>query len=423
MGKFNKTERTIAKILENNPYIRSNLSNLYKRIIYLFYVRSGVRTELNKNINVKDVFENLDKGEHSMFFGYYDKSPWSPDGNNYLINSIKGKEDLTINIISSDFQTIEHKFTSRTWNYQQGCMAQWLNNDKLIYNDLVHKDKLGTILVDIKTGDKTLFQYPLQALNFTYNEFISLNYRRLARLRPEYGYFNNVKNFSPIQEFDKDGLWKVELETGKTELIITLEELMQLNFSESMRNAHHKVNHVMYAPDGKNFVFLHRWINKKGKHSRLIISDRTGNKKRILLDDRMISHYSWINDKELITWARKNPEGEKYFLIDVESSETKILNIEGVHGFGDGHPTFHRNQQLMITDTYPDKGRIISLNLINTSNQNMMSIGKFFSPWKFNGINRCDLHPRWHPFDFKVSIDSAHTGVRRNYIIDLSDYV
>jgi Tol biopolymer transport system component len=33
---------------------------------------------------------------------------------------------------------------------------------------------------------------------------------------------------------------------------------------------------------------------------------------------------------------------------------------------------------------------------------------------------RCDLHPRWSPDGRWLSVDSAHTGVRRSYLVDVA---
>ncbi|MBC7289368.1 MAG: hypothetical protein H5T86_15270, partial [Armatimonadetes bacterium] len=50
-------------------------------------------------------------------------------------------------------------------------------------------------------------------------------------------------------------------------------------------------------------------------------------------------------------------------------------------------------------------------------------IGRFFSPPELSGEIRCDLHPRWNRAGDKVCIDSAHTGVRQMYVLDVADIV
>jgi len=53
----------------------------------------------------------------------------------------------------------------------------------------------------------------------------------------------------------------------------------------------------------------------------------------------------------------------------------------------------------------------------------LVELGRFFAPWRFDGENRCDLHPRWSPDGNCVSIDSSHEGVRMSYIINVSNVV
>ena len=132
----------------------------------------------------------------------------------------------------------------------------------------------------------------------------------------------------------------------------------------------------------------------------------------------MVSHYSWINNEEVIAWARhQNTDG--YFSINVNTK--CIMHIQNGHydAFGDGHPTVnHRDQNQIITDTYPDKGRVrhlLKCHLIDDAKQ--VSIGQFYSAWKFEDEKRCDLHPRWSPDGAVLSIDSAHTGTRSTYVI------
>jgi hypothetical protein len=46
-----------------------------------------------------------------------------------------------------------------------------------------------------------------------------------------------------------------------------------------------------------------------------------------------------------------------------------------------------------------------------------VELGKFFAPWSFDGEKRADLHPRWSNDGDFVSIDSAHEGIRKNYLV------
>jgi len=198
---------------------------------------------------------------------------------------------------------------------------------------------------------------------------------------------------------------------------------MEFEPREEMESANHKVNHIMYSKSGGKFVFMHRWIGEKGKFSRLYVANEDGSKLRLLLDDRMISHYQWKNDELLIVWGRTKDKGDKYYLINVETGVINVVGDNILDKNGDGHPSFANKSPWIVTDTYPDKSRIRSLILFNYDNNKIVEIGSFFAPWSYDGEQRCDLHPRWSPDDRFISVDSAHEGIRKNYIIDISKIV
>ena len=51
-------------------------------------------------------------------------------------------------------------------------------------------------------------------------------------------------------------------------------------------------------------------------------------------------------------------------------------------------------------------------------NTKKILIGTFYSPMKYYGYKRCDLHPRWSPDGNFISIDSTHEDKRKTFLID-----
>src|SRR5690606_30151937 len=133
---------------------------------------------------------------------------------------------------------------------------------------------------------------------------ISLNYARLWQTRAEYGYRGEFANLSATMPLDQDGLWHVDLQTGESELIVTIEELRLSHPRRTMQAAEHYVNHAMYSPDGRRLVFLHRWFGKAGQFSRLYVCDSDGANLKLLRDERMASHFTWRDNEHLLAWAR-----------------------------------------------------------------------------------------------------------------------
>ncbi|MBA7521918.1 hypothetical protein ES705_14030 [subsurface metagenome] len=214
--------------------------------------------------------------------------------------------------------------------------------------------------------------------------------------------------FSPDMPYEKDGIWRVDLNTEKSGLIINLADLIALKHNKTMAKSKHKVNHLMYSPSGKRFVFMHRWIGHYGKFSRLYTANTDGSDIFCPADDRMVSHYFWIDDQNLIAFARREPVGDRYFMLMDKTDEYEIIGDRVLNICGDGNPSVSPDKKWIVTDIYPDKGRVRELILFNLLTKSKIVIGRFFAPWKYDGFYRYDLHPRWSQDGTKISIDSVH---------------
>ncbi|MGL1887887.1 MAG: hypothetical protein OCD76_15335 [Reichenbachiella sp.] len=352
-----------------------------------------------------------------LFFGYYDKSPWNPSMSKMVFHSLTSHDTIDIKVFDLEKKDVVTVASSQTWNYQQGAMVQWLDNDRLIYNDMVGTDISGSKILELASNKFQEFEIPIQCINPNNETAIGLNYSRLMWLRPDYGYHQSFSNFKKDMAYNQDGLWMIDLKSGKFYLMISIAELMENNTTEEMSKCEHKVNHVMYSPDGEKIIFMHRWLGSVGKWSRLYVYDIDSRTYEILLDDKMVSHYSWRNNHEVITWARYG-EKDGYYLIDVATKKVNHIQNGAYDKFGDGHPTINQvDHQQIITDTYPDKGRVRHLLLCELEGEAQIELGQFFSSWKYEDEKRCNLHPRWSSDGQMISIDSAHDGLRKSYVI------
>lgn len=424
--EYNKFEKCIAKILDKYPYMRWILKFLYQRLSYIVYHNKNFSYELHPKACIKSILWK-DKSNFEAFFGYYDKSPWSYDGKYYLVHIFDKQCKNKVKIGVYDCESGNLNIIDRTsaFNFQQGAMLRWLNQNSynIIYNTVKNGNLIAKIKNIISQKETRTISMPIQTVNYEGTEALTLNYKRLDKIRPEYGYNVIVENFSPDIPYDKDGIWRINFNTGKAKLITNLAELIALNHNKFMDKSQHKINHIMYSPTGKRFVFMHRWIGPYGKFSRLYTSNIDGTDIYCLADDRMISHYFWVDDEYLVVYARKDPIGDKYFLFKDKTDQFKIIGDNILSVYGDGHPYICPNKEWMVIDTYPNKARIRELILFNLKTEKKIVVGKFFAPWKYDGYYRCDLHPRWSPDGAKISIDSVHEGFRNSYIIDVSRIV
>jgi len=444
-----RLEKWIAEFLKKHLYLRQIFSYSYRKINYHIYGRREFSYDLHEGVSIKGILSRDNNLE--AFFGYYDKSPWSFDSRYYLVHVFDRREKNRVKIAVYNCEKDEIEFIDKTpaFNYQQGAMLRWLNQKsyQCIYNTVEDENLVAKIRDAVSGKEVKTVPMPIQTINPEGTEALTLNYKRLAKLRPEYGYSINVRNFSEDMSYEEDGIWKIDLKTGRSELIISLSHLISFSHNKTMDNAQHKINHIVYSPSGKRFAFMHRWIGPYGKHSRLFTANTDGselyclasgsykNSSRIFTantdgsdfyssaDDKLVSHYFWCDDKYLIAAARKTHVWNKYFLFKDKSADFDIIGDGVLDIYGDGHPHVHYSKKWIVTDTYPNKARVRKLLLYNLKTNKLLTVGVFFAPLKYDKAYRCDLHPRWSPDGTKISIDSAHEGFRNSYIIDVTKLV
>jgi hypothetical protein len=428
---YGRIERRLAALLDSAPGLRALAKAGYQRFNYLLHGGRGQAIRLHPQATIDRIGGGADArdgpgGLDECFFGYFGLQPWSRDGFRYLFHKWRSSRGSTVEVCVHDGRTGSSEVLgeSRAWNFQQGSLAQWLcldGTECVAFNDALHRRLVCRIVT--LAGRERILKWPIQALRPSGTEALSLNYRRLARMRPEYGYDVAVDNFAADQPLDCDGIWRVDLRSGHSQLIVSLQQLADASPRAEMVGADHKVNHAVYSPDGERFVFMHRWIGRQGKFSRLYCANSDGTGLRLLLDHRMVSHYAWRNESTLLVWARTTQEGDRYYLLDVSTDARETCCAGTLDRFGDGHPSFSPDRQWIITDTYPDRGRMRRLLLCRSAARQVIEIGAFHSPWRYDGPTRCDLHPRWSPDGMRISIDSAHEGVRSTYVIDVNRLV
>lgn len=416
--------------------------------------------------NVTCPVSPLTEGPHSHFFGYFDKSPWSPNPleERYLAHQSKLGERLPlpgettqlglIDPNTREFQTIGE---SRAWNLQQGAMLQWRPQHaaELLYNDIVDGEAVG--IRCSTTGSRTSVSLPFAVVSPTGNEALSVNFGRLSKLKPEYGYSGLEDRFSGDRLPAGDGIWAIDVESGRHKLLLSLAQIAAVGDDGMPPEATHYINHPLYSSTGKRFSFLHRYISPSGtQHTRMLSADSDGSNLKLLISG-MASHAGWRDDSELLAWAgeravlktatagvgRHLPIGkmlrtlyralgkpallktsvmrDRYIAFNHHTGERSTI-AKGVLRT-DGHCSFSPDGKWFVTDTYPDAKGNAKLFVCRRADERVYCVGEFYSPPHLDNEVRCDLHPRWHPLKPRICIDSAQTGTRQMYEVDVSSVI
>jgi len=413
---FNKLEEIGKEIFAKNPFVRRAFKRCYQ-IASVATSKERFKTEGNFiRISPENDFE--------YFFGYYDKSPW--DANDHYMIAMRVKDATespapkqTGMVVLLDTHNNNKEIEigkTDAWNSQQGCMAQWLGPDfrtRIIYNDFRDGDFVSVIYNVELMREERVFIKAVYDVAKNGKFALTLNFPRLHRIRPGYGYSNIPDSTEGVPVPNETTMWKIDLETGKVTDLFNFKDFFSFETREEMKSAEHRVNHIMINPSGARAMVLHRWILNGENFTRLITFDCNGTELFNLLDDDFVSHCYWKNDEEIITFAKVNGIGKAYFML-------KDLTHEYEHIWPeletDGHMSYSFDSTKIVTDTYHDRKRIASL-FVNTEKE-ITRIGRVYAPFKYDNDVRNDLHPRWNYKGDKICIDSVHEGKRGIYTID-----
>ncbi len=313
---------------------------------------------------------------------------------------------------------------TRAWNFQQGCMAHWLGtfpNSRIIYNDMVEGIYVS-IIMDVHTKRKIkTIPYPVCAVSPNGKEAVSINFSRLRTTRQAYGYGGGGQDGRLSVQFPKDdGLFMVDLETGKAKLILSIDDVKK-QVPQVPENGIEYFNHVLFSRMGGKIFWLARATPKRNTTAFTVNRDGT-NLRRCFPDGWGGSHFDWLNDNELMITAKYKAKSNAHVLFTVGRDNYKRLG-KGQLNF-DGHGTFSPDAKWMSTETYPSKGLYEQkLLLMDMKTEAVMPLRRYIHPPAFRKIGKdaqCDLHARWSLNSDMIGFNSVTTGQRQVYIIKLN---
>lgn len=412
---LDKIEKTVHGLLIKHPSIRKVAKRTYH--IGMFAISPKVKYEGDlKRITPIDSFE--------YFFGYYDKSPWDKTDRYMLCLRVKNSyksvapnEKAEIILIDTHNNNRVSKLSETSaWNVQQGSMLQWLGPDyskKVLFNDY-REGRYCSVILDLESKKEQIIEMPVYSVSHKGDFAITLDFSRLHRLRAGYGYASIEDKSKTKLCPDEACLWFVNLKSGDISPILKYTDFALFEARDEMINAEHKVNHIMIDPSGTRFMVLHRWFKNNIKYTRLVTANVDGSDMYNLSDDNFVSHCNWKSDTEIIAFLNKEGFGHGYYLL-----KDKTKNWEKVWKElnSDGHPSYSKNLELAVTDTYPNRQRLSSLYLV--SKDRVVRLARVFSPFKYDNDVRCDLHPRFNREGNEVCIDASFEGKRGLYKIKI----
>ena len=379
--------------------------------------------------------KRISPAEQHFFFGYYDLQPFDVNGKYHLAHHVgfmdrlhEKDDEAEIGLIELDTLKYSPITTTKAWNFQQGAMLRWnpaKPDREIIYNALIDGQYVA-VTEDIHTGKKKYADRSIANISKDGKYGLSINMSRLYNFRPGYGYATIPDPFYNENHSANDGIYLVDMETGKSKMIISMEQIW--DYSGSFFGGIDKkmvINHITFNPSANRFLFLVRDFHTPTKQihdTAVITADLEGKNWHKLCEYGWYnSHYHWKNDDTVIFYAKINGKnrgaGEvgNYELRDQSEECTRIGRDIFVR---DNHMTYSNDGKRLLWDSYPDADMMQTLAITDLATMETQSLGKYVSMRPACTDVRCDLHPRWNTDCTKVSFDSTHEGYRGIYVVN-----
>ena len=389
----------------------------------------------------------ITRGPRFHWFGYYDKLQFDPTGRRVLGMRVdfehrSPKPDDEIRLGYVDLQD-DDRWTeigvTKAWNWQQGCMLQWLpgSQSEVIWNareDGPGGGRFVSHILDVKGGSRRTLPGPIYTLSPDATWAVYPDFRRLNDTRPGYGYAGvpdpNAEKVAPADA----GIWRMDLRTGQTKLIVRLADIVDVPQPPGAKGewdatSKHWFNHLLVSPDGKRFIFLHRWRRKdepiRTFWTRMFTAAADGSDLHVLDPSGKTSHFVWRDPRHVAMWTWHASRGERFYLFKDKTDEVEPIgpDVMTVNGHNTYLPVKGEPDRWILNDTYPDADRLQHPFLYDTRTGRRHPLGHFHSPREYAGEWRCDTHPRSSPDGTTVCIDSPHEGGRQMYLIDVGGIV
>jgi len=374
----------------------------------------------------------LSTGPQHHFFGYYGICPWDSTDRYHLAlrtdfheRAPTPEDRAEVGLIDANSGRFTPFAATRAFNLQQGSMMHWIDagfGEEFTFNDW-EGDRLVSRAVDPRTRVQRTIDGAIAAVSPFGSLAIGPNYARMSVCRRVVGYANrsySLEDLTPIP--DDDGLFRIDLQTGRTELLIAISDVHRLLPYQGIDQQPHWFNHAVFNPDGTRLVFFCRVMQPGRFLDSLWTVNTDGTGLGCLIEyGHFVSHLAWY-DLDTIMVSCDVLGSMQFVSLNVRSGQ--IAGMQMAEFPPDGHNAFSPDYRWVVCDTYP-KGpdRECGLLLHDRTTHQTHHLGSFVHPAHIRGAWRCDLHPRWSRGGRVITFDSVHEGTRQIYAVDVSGIV
>lgn len=372
------------------------------------------------------------------FFGYYDRNPWDHTQTRHLTLKIpqcdripERGEEAEIGFVDIVSGRYEPQTVTRAWCHQQGSMELWLPHrpNCFIYNDYDEtKDRIVAKIFEVGRGVVGAYDLPVYCISPDGRHAASLNFARICRRGYSYADAVMPEAFHP--DYDRDGIFILDLHTGESKLIVSYREMIKIFPAQYwLDDLYLWLNHIIFNCNGSKLLWLLRHCPdplRPAWQTHMYTANLDGSDLRCPLPSfywspHAISHQIWgRTPNEILIDANWRNRGFEYVIFDERVLPLRAERISPGAG-GMAHLIFSPDGRTLLADSYPDAQNTQTLHLVDAATGELEKLGTFNHERKpdYPVDTRCDLHPRWRPDGRIVTVDSIHDGRRGIYLLEL----
>lgn len=375
----------------------------------------------------------ITRGPGHHWFGYYDKLQFDPTDRFVLGMRVdfehrSPRADDVVQIGMVDLEEGDRWIPlgeSRAWNWQQGCMLQWLPNSAstVLWNDRLG-DRFVCHLLDVNTGHKQTCPHPIYSVSPDGRTAVTPDFARIGDVRPGYGYAGLADRYAADLAPTESGIFRIDLPTGKADLILSVSQIAQMGeIPQGVAGIKHYFNHLLFSPDGERFIALHRWRYPNGSRlTRMLTARVDGSDIRLVIPNGYASHFIWRDSQHILAQSKHwlgNDQWGNFLFEDKPAGIVEEVG-QGVLDAG-GHFSYLRDAQWILSDTYPQgPQRLQTPHLYHVASGRRIDLGHFHAPAAYTGEWRVDTHPRLSRTEQWVCIDAPHAAAGRQlHLLDI----
>lgn len=377
----------------------------------------GVNHKYAKLVRVSDPGSS-DKPVYTGFW-YFDVEQFDPSGRYALAMKVtfQNREVQVTDTAEIGYYDLRKNFMwkkigeTTAWNWQQGCRLQWRpHSDEIVWND---RSDDGTRFISrlyhFKSGKQRLLPRPIYDIAADGKTALTHEFARMKH--PGTAYVGIPDPCEDDKAPRESGIEKMDLETGKTEFLLSLEQLARLAFPNGYAGTSNiYIFREEWNPSGTRFmVYLRNYDSPVHVSGWSVSTD--GRDVRYFYNDP--SHTTWLDDDTVL-------EGRFFGLFDDDGSGKMSQQLADTRG-NNITPTIlpEPYDDWILGDTYEIEG-VQHLLLFHRPTGLFVPLAKLKANAAKRGIFRVDVHPRCSRDGRMVSFDATHEGFGRQlYMVDI----